>query len=104
MLSVHDRGSTRSGKTYFPRYLERVLYERRQEFVENFQKSKTIDLNSMMENLTITPKPEYTLKEYGVASKQVIKTPIVIPEVHDTTSVSSNKAHAYSKTNFDHKN
>lgn len=36
----------------------------------------------MMENLTITAKPEKTLKEYGAPSKQVIKTPIVIPEVH----------------------
>jgi hypothetical protein len=35
----------------------------------------------MMESLTITPKPESTLREYGAPSKQVIKTPIVIPEV-----------------------
>jgi hypothetical protein len=64
MLSVYDRGLTLSGKKKnLCGYLEHVLDERCQKFVENYMKLKIIDLNSMMESLTIIPRPEKDFEE-----------------------------------------
>ena len=72
MLSVKDRGSTRSGKSYLPDYIERIPDTRLEEFFTNFQNSNTIDINSintLMSRITISGKPEETrektLGEYG---------------------------------------
>ena len=83
MLSVKDRGSTRSGKTYLPDYIERIPHTRLGEFITNFQNSNTIDINSintLMSRMTISGKPEEThektLGEYGAPSRHYLSSPI----------------------------
>ena len=47
MISVEDRGSTRSGRTYLPEYLDRVPTQRREEIIENLLKSKRVDIDNL---------------------------------------------------------
>lgn len=68
MISVEDRGTTRSGKTYLPLYIDRVSIEIFLEFIERFSNARTVDVNSLillMTDLTITQeaKPELPLGE-----------------------------------------
>ena len=56
MISVEDRGSTRSGRTYLPEYLERVPDQRRLEIIENILKSSSVSvdgLSNIMEIMSI---------------------------------------------------
>ena len=87
MLSVKDRGSTRSGKSYLPDYIERIPDTRLEEFITNFQNSNTIDINSintLMSRMTISGKPEETrektLGEYGAPSRHYLSSPIKFAE------------------------
>ena len=79
MLSVKDKGSTRSGRTYLPDYIERILGTRLEEVVTNLRNSNIIDINSidtLMSKMTISEKPkpirEKTLREYGAPSRHYI--------------------------------
>lgn len=68
MISVEDRGTTRSGKTYLPLYIDRVSIEIFLEFIERFSNARTVDVDSLillMTDLTITQeaKPELPLGE-----------------------------------------
>ena len=47
MISVEDRGSTRSGRTYLPEYLERVPDQRRQEIIDNLLKSSSVSVDGL---------------------------------------------------------
>ena len=87
MLSITDRGSTRSGKSNLPDYIERIPDTRLEEFIINFQNSNTIDINSintLMSRMTISGKPEETrektLGEYGAPSRHYLSSPIKFPE------------------------
>ena len=84
MLSVKDRGSTRSGKSYLPDYIECIPDTRLEEFITNFQNSNTIDINlinTLMSRMTISGKPEETrektLGEYGAPSRNYLSSPIL---------------------------
>ena len=86
MVSVEDRGSTRSGRTYLPDYFERVPAQRREEIVENILKSKRVDidnLSNIMEIMSIhrtTVKiSEKALKEYCAPTLHYFKEPILFP-------------------------
>ena len=70
MISVEDRGLTRSGRTYLPEYLDCVTTQRREEMIENLLKSKRVDINNLsniMEIMSIHRTtvmiPEKALKE-----------------------------------------
>ena len=87
MLSVEDRGSTRSGRTYLPDYIERIPGTRLEEVVTNLRNSNIIDINSidtLMSKMTISEKPkpirEKTLREYGAPSRHYIRSPTKIPD------------------------
>lgn len=90
MISVEDRGSTRSGRVYLPNFIDRVPDSRRLEVIQNLANLHAVDVNSlstMMENLSITAKaagPSKTLGEYGTPSTLVAKNPIVYPDVKGT--------------------
>ena len=61
MLSVKDRGSTHSGKSCLPDYIEQIPNTRLEEFITNFQNSNTIDINSintLMSRMTISGRTE----------------------------------------------
>lgn len=79
MLAVADRGSTRSGRQYLPDYIERILEERCSEFIEKLQRSDTTEISSLFADMTISPKKEKTLREYGAPSGIVAKSPILYP-------------------------
>jgi hypothetical protein len=66
MLYTQDIVTTCSGKIYLPEYFQHVPDERFLEFLENFKKSKIVDLNPLMAMMTITTKLDKTLREYGV--------------------------------------
>ena len=94
MVSVEDRGSTRSGRTYLPDYFERVPAQRREEIIENILKSKRVDidnLSNIMEIMSIhrtTVKiPEKALKEYCAPTLHYLKEPILFPNPGDRKSV-----------------
>ena len=80
MISVEDRGSTRSGRTYLPEYLDRVPTQRREEIIENLLKSKRVhvdNLSDIMEimsiNRTTATIPEKALKEYSAPTLHYLK-------------------------------
>jgi hypothetical protein len=87
MISIEDRGSTRSGRVYLPNFIDRVPDSRRLEVIQNLANSRVVDVNSlstMMENLSIRAKtagPSKALGEYGIPSTLVAKNPIVYPDV-----------------------
>ena len=87
MISVEDRGSTHSGKTYLPPYIEHVPYDRRLEIIENLANSCTVDVDSLsylMKELSITPKveePKKTLREGGAPSAYAMRQPILYPDL-----------------------
>ena len=75
MISVKDRGSTRSGRTYLLDYIERFPEPRRLEVFERLANSRTVDINNisnLMAELTISRRPENEpekpLREYGAPS------------------------------------
>ena len=75
MIYVEDRGSTRSGRTYLPGYIERIPEPRRLEIFERLANSRTMDVNNIsnfMAELTISRRPdnedEKPLREYGAPS------------------------------------
>ena len=84
MISVEDRGSTRSGRNYLPSFIERVPDSRRLEVLQNLARSHAVDVNGlsiMMENLTIVAKdiePEKALGDYGSPLTLVTRKPIFI--------------------------
>ena len=70
MFSLGDKGSTHSGRTYLPNYIERVHAQRREEIIEKRLRSNKVEvenLSDIMEIMSIyrtTPlKPEKTLRE-----------------------------------------
>src|SRR4051812_10742705 len=70
MVSLGDKGSTRSGRTYLPDYLDRVPFRRHQEIIEKLFRSNKFEVENLsyfMEIMSIhrkTPKkPEKTLRE-----------------------------------------
>ena len=62
MFSVGDRGSTRSGRTYLPEYLELVPVPRREEIIENLLKSKRVDVDSLSNIMEIMSIHRTTVK------------------------------------------
>ena len=61
MISVEDRGCTRSDRTYLPGYIERIPEPRCQEIFERLANSLTVDVNSisnLMAELTISRRPK----------------------------------------------
>ena len=89
MISVEDRGSTRSGRTYLSDFLNRFPESRHLEVVERLAKSRTVDANSLsdlMAELTISKRPdieaEKPLREYGAPTARAIIKPILFPEVN----------------------
>ena len=65
MFSLGDKGSTRSGRTYLPNYIERMPAQRREEIIEKLLRSNKVEvenLSDIMEIMSIyrtTPmKPE----------------------------------------------
>lgn len=87
MIYVEDRGSTRSGKTYLPPYIEHVPDDRRLEFIKNLANSRTVDvdsLSSLMKELSLTQKaeePKKTLRECGAPSSFAMREPILYPDL-----------------------
>ena len=86
MISVEDRGSTRSGRTYLPEYLDRVPTQRREEIIENLLKSKRVDVDNLSDimeimsiNRTTATIPEKALKEYSAPTLHYLKEPILFP-------------------------
>ncbi len=68
MISVEDRGSTRSGRVYLPNFIDRVPDSRCLEVIQNLANSRVVDVNSlstMMENLSITAKAAGPSKTLG---------------------------------------
>jgi hypothetical protein len=57
MLLVSDKGPTRSGRSYLPKYLDRVPKERLPEFINKINRLRDVDLNTLFASMTITPKP-----------------------------------------------
>ena len=89
MISVEDRGSTRSGRTYLPDFINHFPESRRLEVVERLAKSCDVDVNSLsdlMAELTISKRPdieaEKPLREYGAPTARAIRKPILFPEVN----------------------
>jgi hypothetical protein len=89
MISVEDRGSTLSGRTYLPGYIDRIPEPRLLEVLENLTNSRTVDVNSLsnlMADLSITGRPEKepkkSLREYGAPSAHAIRKPILFPKVN----------------------
>jgi hypothetical protein len=89
MISVEDRGSTRSGRTYLPGYIDRIPEPRRLEIFERLANLRTVDVNNisnLMTELTISRRPENEpekpLREYGAPSARAIRKPILFPEVN----------------------
>jgi hypothetical protein len=87
MISIEDRGSTRSGRTYLPDYIERVPDQRRHKFIENLANSRDVDVNSLsslMADLSIAQKVEElnkTLHEWGCPSVLYTRKHILYPDV-----------------------
>ena len=86
MISVEDRGSTRSGRTYLLEYFDRVPTQRREEIIENLLKSKRVDVDNLSDimeimsiNRTTVMIPEKALKEYSAPTLHYLKEPILFP-------------------------
>ena len=84
MISIEDIGSTRSGRTYVPDYIERFPEPRRLKVFERLANSRTMDVNSisnLMTELAISRRPdneaEKPLREYGAPSARAIINPIL---------------------------
>src|SRR4051812_15868886 len=83
MVSLGDKGSTCSGRSYLPDYLDRVPTQRREEIIEKLLRSNKVEVENLSDFLEImsihrkTPeKPEKTLREYSAPNSAFLKQPI----------------------------
>ena len=86
MVSLEDKGSTSSGRTYLPNYFERVPAQRREEIIEKLLRSDKVEVENLRDFIGImsiyrtTPKkPEKTLREYSAPNSAFLKQPIEFP-------------------------
>ena len=66
---------------YLTEYFEIIPEERVPEFASKF--SKNINLSTIFENMSITPKPENTLRECSAPSGEYLRNPIINPDSAD---------------------
>jgi hypothetical protein len=87
MISVEDKGSTRSGRIYLPHFIDQVPDSRHPKVIQNLVNSCVGDINSLstlMENLSITAKaagPSKIFAEYETHSALVANNPIIYHDV-----------------------
>ena len=72
MVSVEDRGSTCSGRTYLPDYFERVPAQRCKEIIENLLKSKRVDIDNLSDILEIMSIHRTTVNIPEKALKNIV--------------------------------
>ena len=62
MVSLEDKASTCSGRTYLPEYFECVPVQRREEIIENLLKSKRVDIDNLSNFMKIMSIHRTTIK------------------------------------------
>jgi hypothetical protein len=89
MISVDDRGSICSGRTYFPTYFDPVHAPKHPEIFNHLKNNSTIDINSLsslMGDLTITRRlekePEEISRKYGPPTPHAIRKLIRFPYIN----------------------
>ena len=86
MVSLGVNGSTRSGRTYLPDYIECVPAPRREVIIGKLLRSNKVEVENLSDIIEImsiyrtTPmKPKKTLREYSAPSSEFLKQPIEFP-------------------------
>ena len=82
MICVEDRGSTRSGRTYLPDYLDRVPTQRREEIIENLLKSKRVDIDNLSNIMEIMSIHRTTIKIPELLKNTVLQLFIILKNLY----------------------